>query len=157
MTKTITIGLLALGLSACNSNSAPGNDRRADLESPPEAAPQENAASALANAAPGSLYPGILTEADVASIGGTGGRCVFRMDRVGYPTFVYGGTKREGTLKLNGKLVMIPATEDQSFTGEGLTVEMREGEGSDDEATMVVRISGASNELGFRGFSNCAN
>ena len=91
MKKLITAGILTLGLAACNSNTEPGNDRRADLDKSPQAASQEGAAAALANVAPGALYPGILTDADVASIGGAQGRCVFRMTRIGFPSFVYGG------------------------------------------------------------------
>ena len=155
MKRMIIASTLALGLAACNSNSAPGNDRRADLEEPPEAAPQEGAASALANAAPGGLYPGILNDADVGSIGGSRDRCVFRMTQVGFPSFIYGGAKQEGTIKLNGKLVMIPAAGGDIYSDAGLTVEMREGEGAEEEATMIVRIPGAPDELGFRGVSNC--
>ena len=155
MRKFITAGILTLGLAACNSNTEPGNDRRADLEKPPQAAQQEGAAVALENVAPGALYPGILTNADVASIGGVQGRCVFRMTQIGFPSFVYGGADQGGTIKLNGKLIMIPASGDNAYSDAGLTVEMRENEGAEEEATMIVRIPGAADELGFRGYSNC--
>ncbi|NCP23853.1 MAG: hypothetical protein GW854_06865 [Erythrobacter sp.] len=155
--NVITLAGATLLLAACNSNSAPGNDKLAELEKAPTAAPQMAAGPALANAAPGGLYPGILNEADVSSLGGTSGRCVFRMTKVGFPSFIYGGDQANATIKLNGKLVMLPATEANTFSGDGLTVEMAENVGSDAEATMIVRIPGAPNELGFRGVSSCSS
>ena len=153
--KTITVLGCAALLAACNSNSAPGNDRLAELEKEAVAAPRMAAGPALDNVAPGALYPGTLNEADLRSLGGTSGRCVFRMTRVGFPSFLYGGSARQGTIKLNGKLVMLPARGGASYADAGLTVEMREEEGSGEEATMILRIPGAPDELGFRGFSNC--
>ncbi len=76
------------------------------------------------------------------------------MARVGFPAFLYGGgAKQEGTIKLNGKLVMIPASSENTFSGAGLSVEMKKGD--DGEDTMIVRVPGASDELGFNGYSTC--
>ncbi|MGB7405438.1 MAG: DUF6692 family protein [Pacificimonas sp.] len=154
MRNAIFVSAALLTLAACNSNTAPGNDRMAELEAAPSAAPQESAAKALANVAPEGLYPGILSDADVASIGGTADRCVFRMDRVGLPSFIYGGGEG-GTIKLNGKLVMLPQAGNVTYADAGLTVEMDENAGSGDDATMIVRIPGAADEVGFRGYSSC--
>jgi hypothetical protein len=153
--KIILIAGLSALLAACNSNSAPGNDKMAELDAAPVAAAQMDAAAALANVASGGLYPGILNDADVKSIGGSKGSCVFRMTRVGYPSFIYGGAKQDGTIKLNGKLVMLPASSAGKYSDAGLTVEMREQEGADGEATMILRVPGAPDELGFRGYSTC--
>lgn len=141
-------------LAACNSNTAPGNDKLAELEKEPTAAPQMAAGPAPQNVA-GALYPGILTSADMKSLGGSQGRCIFRMTEVGFPAFVYGGTQPVGTIKLNGKLVIVPGTGTDTYSEAGLTVEMREQEGAEGEATMIVRAAGAPDELGFRGFSSC--
>ena len=58
--KTIAaLGLAGL-LGACNSNSAPGNDKLAELEKKAVAAPQMAAGPALDNVDPGALYPGTM-------------------------------------------------------------------------------------------------
>ena len=46
MNKIAFTALIALPLAACNSNTAPGNDREAQLDPPATAAPIEDAASA---------------------------------------------------------------------------------------------------------------
>ena len=44
MNKFAYMTVLALPLAACNSNTAPGNDREAQLDPPATAAPIESAA-----------------------------------------------------------------------------------------------------------------
>lgn len=155
--KRITIASICLVslLAACNSNSAQGNDKLADLDKTPTAAPQADPASGLANVSPEGLYPGSLNQADIASIGGDGGRCVFRMTEVGFPAFVYGGSRPEGTIKLNGKLIMVPAQSATRYAGGDLTVEVQQRQGDNGDATMIMRMAGTPDELGFRGFAKC--
>ena len=50
---------------------------------------------------------------------------------------------------------MLPASGGASYSDAGLTVELRDTAGAEEEATMIVRIPGAPDELGFRGFANC--
>ena len=63
------IAAIALPLAACNSNTAPGNDREAQLDPPATAAPIEDAASALANVSPGLMLPETMNSADIAALG----------------------------------------------------------------------------------------
>ena len=149
-----SLGLAAL-LAACNSNSAQGNDKLAELENPPVAAPRVDVATGLANVSPDGLYPGTLSRADIASIGGAAGRCVFRMTEVGFPAFVYGGSRPEGTIKLNGKLIMVPAQSGTRYAGGALTVDVQQRGDAGGDATLVMRMAGTPDELGFRGFAKC--
>ena len=152
--RMAALGLVGL-LGACNSNTAQGNDKLADLENAPTAAPRTDAATGLANVSPHDLYPGTMNTADVASIGGAKGRCVFRMTEVGLPAFVYGGSRPEGTIKLNGKLITVPAQSASRYAGGDLRVDMQQRPGADGDATMIMRLAEAPDELGFRGFARC--
>ncbi|MGB7406624.1 MAG: DUF6692 family protein [Pacificimonas sp.] len=154
MRNAIFASAALLMLAACNSNTAPGNDRMAELEAAPSAAPQASAAGALESVAPEGLYPGILTDADIASIGDISNLCMFRMDRVGFPAFVHGGNGG-GTIKLNGKLIALSQGGNGTYFDGGLIVELDENAGSGDDAKMIIRIPGATDELGFRVYSSC--
>ena len=57
MNKIAILTLAALPLAACNTNTAVGNDREAQLDPPATAAPIESAASALANLSHGLMLP----------------------------------------------------------------------------------------------------
>ena len=155
--RPLTIASLGLAgvLAACNSNTAPGNDKLAGLEKPRVAAPRTDAATGLANVSPDGLYPDVMNKADLASIGGGAGRCVFRMTEVGLPAFVYGGSRAEGTIKLNGKLITIPARSPGGYAGGDLSVEVRQRDASGGDATVIMRLAGTPDELGFRGFARC--
>lgn len=47
-----------------------------------------------------------MNDADFAVLGGTKGRCAFRLTRVAYPSLLYGNSN--ATIKLNGKLITLP-------------------------------------------------
>lgn len=153
-----TLAILGL-LSGCVENTAPGNDREADLEAPAPAAPVANAGSALAGVAAGLLKPETMTDADLGSFPDLGEACRFRMTEVGFPTLVYGSS---AVVKLNGKLVPLPATGDSRYEGDGVQVSVRPLETAGDEtgqfeAELVLRLPGAPNEFGFHGFSECGS
>ena len=78
MNKIAFTALIALPLAACNSNTAPGNDREAQLDPPATAAPIEDAASALANVDPGLMLPRTMNDADLVALG-AGQACQFRL------------------------------------------------------------------------------
>ncbi|MFN2260248.1 MAG: DUF6692 family protein, partial [Parasphingopyxis sp.] len=85
-------------------------------------------------------------------------RCIFRMTRVGFPSLLFGGREGDATIKLNGKLITLPAAGDGLYRDGGLSVLLRRPEGEVDglqEAEMIVMLPGAKDELGFRGFADC--
>ena len=161
MTSRLTILTAAgLALAGCNSNTAPGNDREAALEAPAKAAPRVAASEALAGVATETLQPETMTPADLASLGGIKGRCVIRLTEVAAPSLVYGGGADNAEIKLNGKLITLPATGAGTYTDGGLTVAVTPVDapakaGKRRETEMVVLLPGAKNELGFRGYSVC--
>jgi hypothetical protein len=161
MTRSLAL-LIAAGasLAACNSNTAPGNDREAEREAPAQAAPRMNASEALSGIATAAIQPETMTEADVASVAGPAGGCVFSMTEVGFPSFLYGEGDDPGIVKLNGKLIILPSGGDGLYRDGGLTVRMRPvdaelGRGGRREAEMIIMLPSAEDELGFRGFSVC--
>src|SRR3546814_20244460 len=87
MNKIAILTLAALPLAACNTNTAVGNDREAQLDPPATAAPIESAASALANLSPGLMLPETMSEADLAALG-AGNTCTLRLTQVAFPAFV---------------------------------------------------------------------
>lgn len=162
MTRTVSILAVAAGLAlaGCNSNTAPGNDKESQLDAPAKAVAQADAATALAGIATGAIQPETMTRADVAGIGGSSGRCQFRMTEVGYPSLVYGGAKNVATIKLNGKLITLPSAGEGKYADGGLSVAVKPvdaeaGRGGRREAEMVIMLPGAKDELGYRGFSVC--
>ena len=163
MTGSRIVALAAAAtLAACNSNTAPGNDQEAELEAPAEAAPHRSAQEALSGIATAAVQPETMTEADLESLGGIEDRCVLRLTEVALPSFVYGGAEADGTIKLNGSLITLAAGEDGIFRDGELTVQVRridtEAAAEDPrEAEMIVRLPGAADELGFRGYEICGN
>jgi hypothetical protein len=149
---------LALAAAGCIDNTAPGNDREAELDPPP--APARMAASAgaaIQGVAIGLLQPQIMTDADRASIPEAPDRCLFRMTRVGLPVLVYGSS---AVVKLNDRLVTLPAAGEGTYSADGVTVMVRplEADEGDDglvPAELVLRLPGAPNELGYHGFTGC--
>jgi len=145
-------------LPACNSNSAPGNDREAQIDPAPTPAPRMSAAEALSGIAVEAVQPETMTDADIAALGGLEGRCAIRLTEVSEPSFLYspGGT---GAIKLNGKLIELPPAGGQRFADAGLTVQLRAAEGEGNaglpEHEMIVMLPGAKDELGFRGYRDC--
>lgn len=159
MRRTRVLPLLVLGLvaAACTENTAPGNDREAEL-SPPEA-PAEVAGVGAAIEGVGTelLVPQTMTDADLRNVRDMEYRCVFRFTRVGLPVFAYGST---GVVKLNDKLVPIPATADGRYAAEGVTVTVRPltrdaGGGEPFVGELVLRLPNAPHERGYHGFSEC--
>jgi hypothetical protein len=146
----------ALG-SGCVENTAPGNDREAPLEPPAQPAQVAAVGEALENVATGALYPQTMTEADLGTVPELADRCVFRFTRVGLPVFVYGSTT--GVIKLNDRLVLLPARGAGAYVEGAVRVDVRpleEGNPGDPLLTeLVLRIEGAPNALGFHGFARC--
>lgn len=148
------LGVLVFG---CAENSAPGNDREASLDPPSTGAEVATAGEALEGVATGLLAPQIITEADLRNLPEADDRCLFRFTRVGYPVFVYGSST--GTIKLNGKLVPLPARGPDLYAEEGVRVTVRPLEERKENGQfgveLVLRLQGAPDELGYHGFSEC--
>lgn len=118
------------------------------------------AAEALSGIATGAIQPETMTDADFASLGGLVDKCTIRLTEVGLPSFVYGKEGGEGTIKLNGKLIELPSSGSGTYAEDGLSVATRstDEEYGDDgrrEAELVVKLPGAKDELGFRGYEEC--
>lgn len=147
-------------LAACNSNSAPGNDREAQIDAAPTPAPRMGAAEALAGIATAAIQPETMTNADIAALGGLEGRCAIRLTEVSEPSFVY-QPQGTGAIRLNGKLIVLPPSGGERFADGGLTVTLRPVEGEGDaglpEYEMIVMLPGAADELGFRGYRDCTS
>lgn len=153
-----TVALL-LGFAACTDNTAPGNDREARLD-PPKPAAERAAASSLAQLDPGLLKPESMTDADVASLSPGAGTCLFRYTEVGLPIFLYPADGAgAATIKLNGKLIELPPAGGSAFADGGIRVEMNHPDGlpedGQEEAELILRMERASDELGFRGVTEC--
>lgn len=157
MNKFAFIALAALPLAACNSNTAPGNDREAQLDSPATAAPIESAASALANLSPGLMLPETMTDADLAALGAENS-CQFRLTEVAFPSFVYDGSG-QGAIKINGKLIPVTASGPDSYTSGDLRIQTRmlddEGNAGLQMQELIVAAPGAEDEFGFWGYTTC--
>ena len=158
MNKIALTALIALPLAACNSNTAPGNDREAQLDPPATAAPIESAASALANLSPGLMLPETMTDADLSALGAENS-CQFRLTEVAFPSFVYDGNGR-GAIKINGKLIPVTASGPDSYASGELRIQIRV---LDDEGTaglqmqeLIVAAPRAKDELGFWGYTTCS-
>ncbi len=159
------VALAAAGLVAlagCTDNTAPGNDREAELEPPAPAAPMASAEAALSGVAVGLLKPEIMSQADLGAIAGSETGCRFRMTRVGFPVFVYPVEGNgPGVIKLNDRLVSLDPVGQARYAAGGVDAELRPLEGASPggelfEAELVVRLAGAAHELGFHGYSECS-
>ena len=158
-TLVAAIPLLALG--ACNRNTAPGNDREAQIDAAPTPAPKMRAAEALAGIATEAVQAETMSDSDVASLGGAAGKCLLRLTRVGFPSFVHNGLGETGVIKLNGKLIPLRAERPGLFADGGLRVAIRPVDDAFDsdglrEAEMIVMLPGAKDELGYRGYEDCS-
>jgi hypothetical protein len=147
-------------LAACNENTATGNDQQERLDPAPTAAPVAGAAEALSGIAPEVVQPEIVSEADIAALGGLEGACVIRLTAVAFPSFIYDRGGSGGAVKLNQKLIPLPETEGGTFEDSGLEIVVRPIEeefGGDGrrEAEMIIMLPGANDELGFRGYEQC--
>lgn len=154
----VPLALAALVLTGCNRNTAIGNDREAQLDPAPTAAPVVRAAAALENVAPALIKPETMSFADLAVLRPLAGDCAVRLTEVAFPSFIY-TPGAAGTIKLNGKLIRLPATDDMRFADQGLTVTLRPGEERGDagleEIDMIVVPPDADQEAGYAGFRDC--
>lgn len=149
-----------LALAGCNQNTAPGNDKEAELDVAATPAPKMGAAQALSGIATGAIQPETMSDADIASLGGLGGKCTIRLTAVGFPSFIYDSPQGTGVIKLNGKLIPLASAGAGTFMDGGLKVTLRpvDQEFGDDgrrEAEMIVMLPQAEDELGFRGYESC--
>jgi len=157
-TRTLAFALVIAGMTAaCNDNDHPGNDREAALDPPEPPAEMASATAALEGLSTKIVYPQMMTEPDTRRVTDADGRCIFRYTRVGFPVFAYNAS--DGFLKLNGKLVPLPASGAGMYADGPVQVTVRpleEREGDEAyEAEMVFRLADAPNELGFHGYAQC--
>lgn len=158
MRKELLAPVAAMAMAGCNSNSSPGADRAAELDTAPSPAPLMQAAEALSGVATEIIALETMSDADVAALGGREGRCAFRMTSVAFPSFYYepGGP---GAIKLNAKLIPLPRAGANRFSDDGLSAWLRpvEGKGSSGlpEYELIVMLPGAKDELGYRGYLQC--
>lgn len=160
MRQTICLVLPAIlaAVSACNQNTALGNDREAQVDPAPAPAPIMGAAAALENVATEIIKPETMSTVDIAALGGLTGRCAMRLTEVAHPSFLYRAGER-GTIKLNGKLIVLPAAGENRFAGDGLSVTLRpngdEGDAGLEGMNMIILLPDAKDELGYSGFVDC--
>lgn len=152
---TIAAVLLA---AACNDNYAVGNDRESELDPPAQPAEVMAAGAALQGIATSLVIPQIMTPADQRNVPAVANPCEFRMASVGEPVVVYG--PQQAVVKLNGKLVPLPASGTDSYATDGVTVTVRPVEGEAEaegafEAEFILRLPGAKDELGYHGYADC--
>lgn len=149
---------LTLPLVGCNENTGLGNDREAQVDPAPTPSPIVSADAALENVATALVKPETMSAADISSIGGLGGACAIRLTEVAYPSFVY-RPGEAGTIKLNGKLIRLPAAGENRFGDSKLIVALRpkggEGDAGLEGMDMILVPSGAKDELGYSGFVDC--
>lgn len=154
----ISIASLGLAMTACNQNTALGNDREAWIDGESTASPIAAPQLALANVSGTLLKPETMSDADIAAIGGREGRCAIKLTEVGFPSFLFepGGT---GYLKMNGKLIPIFGAGEGRFSEGGLLVTVRtlsdEGNAGLQAADMIVVAPDAEDEIGYRGYIQC--
>ena len=158
--KAIALPLIAiLGLTACNQNTALGNDREAHLDPPATASPIMSAQAALANVSTAIVKPETMSHADLRALGPNAGDCVFRLTEVSYPALAYSDDDG-ATIKLNGKLIPLEAAGPGQFTSGDLRVNIRmldyEGDAGLQGMEMIVIPPGAQDELGYHGFRDCS-
>ncbi|WP_206518638.1 DUF6692 family protein [Stakelama tenebrarum] len=161
LTLLVVAALPLIALGGCNRNTAPGNDREAQVDAAPSPAPRTPAAQALSGVAVAAVQPETMTDADIASLGGPEGMCSIRLTRVGLPSFVHTGLDRTGAIKLNGKLIPMRAQREGMFADDGLRVAILPLDDKFDsnglrEAEMIVMLPGAEDEIGFRGYEDCS-
>lgn len=157
MNKIAVLLLAVLPLAACNSNTAIGNDREAQLDPPATAAPVENAASALANLSPGLMLPETMSDADLAALGAEK-TCQFRLTEVAFPSFVY-DTSGRGAIKINGKLIPVTASGTGRYANGELRIRTRplddEGDAGLQMQELIIAGPRMKDEFGFWGYTTC--
>lgn len=158
MRNVLLLAAAALSLTACNRNTAIGNDREAQLDHAPQPAKIESASAALENVSTAIIKPETMSEADVQALGGKRGRCAVVLTEVAYPSFLY-EPGRSGAIKLNGKLIPLAASGESRFADGGLSVTLRrfeeEGKAGRQGIEMIVVPPGAKDEIGYHGYVRC--
>lgn len=149
---------LAVVAAACNENSAVGNDRESELDPPRPPAEVMAAGAALQGIASSLVIPQIMTPADRRNVPAVASPCTFRMTAVGEPVVVY--SPQQAVVKLNGKLVPLPASGADSYAADGVTVTVRPLDGEEQgedafEAEFILRLPGETNESGYHGSAAC--
>lgn len=154
----------AAALGACNSNTAPGNDRAADSAPPPEPAQLADVRSAVSEADLKAVEPSTMTLEEIARAVGPDPACRFTFTKVGMPVLAAG--EAEGgpaaVVKLNGKLVRLaPAAGEGTFSAGPVTVTVTpDGERTAPgrmqrrQANLVFTLDGGRT-VGYRGFYAC--
>ena len=151
--RLIVLGLIVVG---CEQNSAPGNDREAQLSPPEPPAEVSSVGAAIAGVATNLLIPQTMLDADLQNLPG-GELCHFSLTRVGLPVLAYGST---AVVKLNDKLVPLPDSGDGRYAADDVSVGVRPieddpGDGEPFATEFVLRLPGADDELGYHGYSRC--
>ena len=154
------IALLAIALivSGCPENSAPGNDREAHLDQPKPPASLAAVDGVVQGLDPSVLIPQAMTEDDVRSLPVELRPCVFRFTEEGQPVVTYGSGG--AVLKLNGTLARVPSSGDGRYGSSGVDITLRtideeEAEDGFVRTEFVLRVPGAADELGYHGFAEC--
>ncbi|MBQ96144.1 MAG: hypothetical protein CL510_10025 [Actinobacteria bacterium] len=159
MKKIAILAAAVMPLAACNTNTAPGNDREAERDPPATAAPVEAAAAALANVSPGLMLPETMTEADLSALGAQTA-CQFRLTEVAYPSFVYDGSG-QGAIKINGKLIPVTQDAPNRYSSGELRIATRllddEGNAGLQMQELIVVAPRAKDEFGFWGYTTCGS
>jgi hypothetical protein len=155
--SSVVAATVLLLVAGCAENAAVGNDREAELDPPARPAEAMVAGAALRDIATSLVFPQIMTDADVRNVPVATTRCLFRMTRVGEPVVVFGP---QAAVKLNGKLVPLPGSGMDTYAADGVTVTIRPLDDASEtegpfEAEFVLRLPGASDELGYHGFAEC--
>ena len=131
--------------------------REPESERVDEPATLASVAAATEGVAPDLLVPQTITDEDLLNVPAEAGRCVFRFTRTGRPVIVAGAS---AVLKLNGRLVALPATADGRYEADSVRVTLRAldtdpAPGEPFLAEFVLHRATANHELGYHGYSEC--
>lgn len=131
--------------------------REPESERVDEPATLTSVAMATEGVAPDLLVPQTITDEDLLNVPAEAGRCVFRFTRAGLPVMVAGAS---AVVKLNGKLVALPAIGDGRYEADSVRVTLRPletdpGAGEPVLAELVLHRARANHELGYHGYSEC--
>ena len=131
--------------------------REPESERVDEPATLTSVAMATEGVAPDLLVPQTISDEDLLDVPAEAGRCVFRFTRAGRPVMVAGAS---AVLKLNGRLVALPAIGDGRYEADSVRVSLRPletdpGAGEPVLAELVLHRASANHELGYHGYSEC--
>lgn len=158
MRSAAILAAATISLAACNQNTAVGNDREAQIDPAPTPAPVESAEAALANVAAAIIKPETMSVADMQALGGRAGKCAVVLTEVAFPSFLY-EPDGPGAIKMNGKLIPLPRTDEWRFADGGLSVTLKplddEGNAGLQAMQMIIVPPGAEDEIGYRGYYMC--